>query len=476
MWTTPGTVTPVNRSDNGNSLLIRMMAVALFGMALFIGLFIPLLGVDSVFPVLLIVMVVLAMTGFVVVGFAALRGKSWALIGYIALTISLIDSVFRNREIAAQSIDLQTFVKLCIWCGGAFISVWTVRNAIQRSFKGDIKWLMLFSLFALASTAYSLSPAYTFGAGLAAVCYCLLAVGVVERLSQKQILLGLLLGLCLLLGASLLLYFGTGFGMANLEGGNVQRLAGLAGSPNALGRAASLAILVVVVLVTTHKTSIFKWYCLLAVAMAVLCLVLADSRTSLVATFLGFTMYYFRRHLVLAVIVSVAVFLTLMLILNVNIPWADIAASFSRTGRVSEITTLTGRTDIWSAAWKAFLDKPLFGHGFGATKILIPQIFQTYWGFTTTQAHNFYLQTLVTTGVVGMSFVAMALFRQAVGFVRKPQMFSAVVFIYILVYGLAEAGPIGPAPNILTFFWALSICWDRARADVGGDNKAGNQA
>src|SRR5690606_36380122 len=37
---------------------------------------------------------------------------------------------------------------------------------------------------------------------------------------------------------------------------------------------------------------------------------------------------------------------------------------FARSGSVQEITSFTGRSDIWKAFWQLIQDKPLLGYGF----------------------------------------------------------------------------------------------------------------
>lgn len=433
-----------------------------------LGLFIPLLGIESWLLMLAIVATVTILVSTASIWWNALHGKPWALVGYLAITVFLIDATVRRRDISAQSLDFQSILKIAVWIGGMVIAIYATPKIFQRIFKGDIKWLALYSVFALGGTLYSVSPAYTFGAGVAAVAYCLMAASLTILLTQRQILYGLLVGLIIFLGLSLMLYFILGWGMADMEGGTVRRLAGIAGSPNSLGRAASLTILVIAVLCISHRVSIFKLHCLIPLVMAVMCLFMSDSRTPVLASLVGFVMYCFRKRLWLGASLLVLLYPLAFIVLNVDIRWNDLAVVFSRTGRASELLTFTGRTEIWHAVWEAFLKKPFLGYGFGSTKVLIPEIYSNYWGFTVTQAHNFLLQVLVTTGLIGAGLIFMLCYRQIAAYIRNPQIFSTVVFFFMLAYGITEAGPSSPAPNTLLFFWALGICWSHAKQDIEG--------
>lgn len=433
-------------------------------LAIFVGLFIPFLGFQSGYSVLAVFLALGLLIGFAVVVYHAARGRQWALLVFLVLLVFLIDATFRKRELTDQSLDAQTLLKAGLWCSALLIAFFSTRRFVTSLFHGDIKWLTLFSLLALGSTAYSLTPAFTLGGGVAAVSYCAISVCAAAHLTRQQILYSLLVGMSIMLVVSLGM-FAMGLGMTALENGPAIRLAGIAGSPNGLGRTASLVILVVGVLVVAHRLPIYSWRCLIPIGLAVSCLILSDSRTSTVAIVAAFGFYLLRQRPVTAFFVAVAAGFTSLMLLNMDVPWQELMTYVTRTGRISEMTTLTGRTDIWYATWNAFLERPLLGYGYGSTKVLLPEVYRGFWGFTVSQAHNLYLQTLVTTGLVGLLLVLMALLRQIVGYITHPQPFPAFVVIYMMTYGLTEPGPIATSPNILTFVWALSLCWERIRED-----------
>lgn len=448
----------------GGGLWKALVLLVVFGVAVFLGLLVPVLGFDSGLSVLTFFLTLSLVIGLVGVVYFAARSRTWALVLFLAISVFVIDATFRRRELTDQGLDAQTLLKLLIWSAALLIAFVATRKFTASMFRGDIKWLTMFSLLGLGSTFYSLTPAYTFGAGVAAISYCALAVCVAEHLTKRQILYSLLAGISIMLILSLAMY-AMGWGMTVPTGGSTQRLAGLAGSPNGLGRTATLAVLVVGALMFRHQLSIYSWRCLVPLALALPCLALSDSRTALIAVIAAFGLYLLRWRAMLGVATIIAGSIVGLLLINLDIPWQQFGKSFARTGQFSEVTTLTGRTDIWNATWTAFLKQPLLGYGFGATKVLLPEVYRGYWGFTVTQAHNFVLQTVVTTGLVGLALVLMALLRQAIAYLKRPEPFSALVFGYLLIYGFTEPGPLGPAPNILTFFWALSLCWDRVRDD-----------
>lgn len=77
------------------------------------------------------------------------------------------------------------------------------------------------------------------------------------------------------------------------------------------------------------------------------------------------------------------------------------AELFARSGSVQEITSFTGRSQIWEACWQLIQEKPLIGYGFGSVRVEIPKVFFDQWGNTAATAHNFVLESLISVGLVG---------------------------------------------------------------------------
>lgn len=83
--------------------------------------------------------------------------------------------------------------------------------------------------------------------------------------------------------------------------------------------------------------------------------------------------------------------------------------------------TLTGRTDIWSAAWWAIGDRPILGYGpagFWLTEGELRDAIDRRIGFGVYQAHQGILELVLLFGVVGLILVAI-LFAVGVGAANK---------------------------------------------------------
>ena len=65
----------------------------------------------------------------------------------------------------------------------------------------------------------------------------------------------------------------------------------------------------------------------------------------------------------------------------------------------------SGRTELYQWAFNAFLDKPVFGIGWGGFSDLITPEFKALHGSSVQDVHNVYLQFLCETGIVGTLFI-----------------------------------------------------------------------
>lgn len=65
----------------------------------------------------------------------------------------------------------------------------------------------------------------------------------------------------------------------------------------------------------------------------------------------------------------------------------------------------TRRVDIWKATWLMFKEHPLMGVGFGGYWIAVPRYHDASGTYTPQQAHNDYLETLASGGILGFAIV-----------------------------------------------------------------------
>lgn len=133
---------------------------------------------------------------------------------------------------------------------------------------------------------------------------------------------------------------------------------------------------------------------LAAIAWALLTLILAQSRTSLLGFLVALSVYlvFNRKFIFFALIIMIA------LIGFLFAGFSQIAVDYVVRGQSAELfSSLSGRTIGWNAAWELFKESPLFGHGFAAAART--QILGTGGAST---LHGALFDVLVGVGLMGL--------------------------------------------------------------------------
>lgn len=183
-----------------------------------------------------------------------------------------------------------------------------------------------------------------------------------------------------------------------------------------------------------------------ALALAVLLVLLSTSKTSLLGMLLGFGVLGFgmivRRGPVpmLSMVWTGVTFGSALLIFIVTQP----ALALELIGRDP---TLTGRTDIWVALGDVIADRPLLGYGYGAFwgEGSVPAEYvrgETEWAVPT--AHNGWLETWLSIGLVGLVFFALSLTGTLARAVRAAfagwyGFFALGLMLQFLVFSISES-------------------------------------
>jgi O-antigen ligase len=409
------------------------------------------------------VLFVLAPLTFLWVFYGAARGGPKTMVALFLLVLLITDLSVRQRTLSDTSVDPQNMLKMAIWGSGLLVALLNWRHLRAGLREPAVVMMVLMTLWFVATSIYSPIRLYSFGSAVAFLSVVLFAV-VVRRVVPESLLLRssiILLTIMLLVGLALYVV-APDRAMAEMEGGSIRRLAAPFGTPNSLGRVSAIVIVLAMLAV---MSGVLRWRSpevLVAVAAGLACLYLSQSRTAMAALGLGLLILHLAgrpRQLLLAGVLAGFVAL-LIAILGVDI--ADVLRLFSRTGHVSEVTTLTGRTDIWSFAWSQIVKEPVFGYGHASSKHLFPLLFHQYWGWTTTHAHNMWLQIWFTTGLVGVVLLAGVFIAQSRYWLQTRDPGSLALLVFVFVIGLAEAAHIAGAPTVLTAMWALWVTAPRA--------------
>lgn len=226
----------------------------------------------------------------------------------------------------------------------------------------------------------------------------------------------------------------------------VPRMIGLGVHTNLIGRNAAVLVLIVAL------SPLFRPWPLAARApllgLGGLVLAWSSSRSSLIALAGTVLIVAVVRNASSRGLTFAGVGLILLLGTASNVSVADLQASYGRNGDVNELTTLTGRTDVWRIAARSVGEHPFEGHGFAGSIEGLRQDVEDETGLIwATHAHNWILQTAYATGLVGLALMAVAaggtvihLFRPgaAAGFIGAMGAFTVIIGVSESPLGLLQ--------------------------------------
>jgi O-antigen ligase len=362
---------------------------------------------------------------------------------------------FRERDLGDTSLDVQNGIKLALWVLSLGVAAVNANqlSALVASPSGFA--LALLSGLALASATWSEKPLYSLACAIGFASYTALASLSVKALSDDEFYKIIDYALLAFVGVSFvaaILFPDLAWLPPSVEE-TYNRLQGLAMNPNNFGRITAFLFLIGFGRwITTRKPTFIM---ALSITFGLSGLILSGSRTALAASLLAAFLIYFRHHrffrmTLLSLLVLIAIFLFFV---SYGISLGTLFKTLSRTGLESEVFTLTGRTDLWSAALEMIREKPLFGWGFNGTEEHFSLMFnQDFYG-TPVNPHQMFLHLTLGVGLIG-AFLALIIFALRLKtLITHPHTLNDLMTLYILFYGLAEVDLFGtPLFTSLIFF------------------------
>lgn len=387
----------------------------------------------SVEPSMLLPVVACGVLAFVIAlaGWAGLLARPPAAlaIGFFVLGYSMTDFTVRHGGVNPGGFDLQSLLKGGIW---ALVLVFgLVHGARHLRFDAPLTLLGLYAAFAFGSAFYS--PALVLGIGSAVALLALATwAGFVANLDIKwhtRMWTALFMTLSLLAAISIVLYFVAPDWARDYKSAGAGRLRGLTGSGNSLGPLCSVATIAGLFAVRMAKTVRLRALYLAFLSLNLIALALSQSRSAMVGL---------AAAIILPVCIARPILFPFLAAGLVGGGWLMtspevmksvldvLAITVSRTGDVREVTSMTGRSDIWLAVYKLWLQSPMFGFGLASPRQLISEAPISRWQ-TYESAHNWLLESLLSFGVVGTSLLVafllvllLRLWRLRIDSCRRP--------------------------------------------------------
>lgn len=337
------------------------------------------------------------------------------------------------------------------------------RVPTMRSVTVRHRVLIVLLAFVCISIVWSAFPALTARRLLALLGSCVFAIMVAYYLDWSELgsVLRRSLGITIVVSALAVMVGSQLAFYTDFRG--VERVTGIFGHPNALGRAMALAIPLFVTVLLSRVGSVKK------VGAGIL-LVLAGSL--LLRTHSVGYMIVTAALLTLTVVMSLSriryparllAFMLPLLVITSVIVVQNYETILTSIGRDS---TLTGRTELWSVVWNSFLQRPWMGHGYSAFWVGALGPSSEVWASVHWQppnAHNGMLDVLLELGLIGASLVTLMFFASFRRLVRETGVRAsegpsiAPILLAFVILGSLTDGRIVNADYIWVVFVSLYV-------------------
>ncbi len=405
----------------------------------------------------------LAVLGAVLGGWLVLSaacGSRLAMMLFLGAMTFVINAQFRVRGAGDVQADWQSALKFLLWMAAGVIGAPHL-PAPRRllSHPGAALWLLYIAV-ALLGSPFSPLPGYSLGCALALLCLFAFSFALVEHLSEEQILWTVVGSLTLFnLGGWAVFYAvpDLGTSAAWTKSGLMLRMCGLAGQATNLGAVCAVAVGAVFVLWRGGRCRTAP--ALLLGGFAFATLLKSDARTTEIASVLGIALVVASRSGALMVGGALgAACLAVVLQVFPQVP-AMLGQGFSRSGDPTEVYTLTGRLEIWDFALQQIRASPVWGWGYNSSKAVLGGHIGFGNGLMVDSAHNLYLQSMLSVGLMGtVPLVALLLWLLWRSVVR-PIPIVVYTLVLVLVSSVSDTDAIGTTPTLVTILFFAASVW-----------------
>jgi O-antigen ligase len=416
--------------------IISAVAIQLSGQAGWI-IFTPLIAIGAAVAVWIIA--------------RAVGGSTTAIITYLVLVLFITDGQFRARGAGEIGTDWQSALKFALWMGAGIIGVANappIRVWLRRP--GAICWLA-YIVMAMVSSFYAPAPVYSFGCGFAMLCLLPFAFTMVDKLPEGQFLWTLTITLAVFLAIGWVVYYADptlGSSVFWTYGGIELRMCGIAGQANNLGAICAKYLGAIFLLWLGGRCRLR--YALPLAALGIATLSASDARTGMIAVVVASAIVLLARSMKALIGVAVIAVTGTLATLVFSISLDALGSHFSRSGDPTEVYTLTGRIEIWQFIWEKITERPLFGWGYSASKILLPEHLTFQDGLMVDTAHNMLLQSLLSVGFIGTLPAVAIILYLLFNAIYRPYPFRDLFVLIVVISAISDTSALGTTPTVLT--------------------------
>lgn len=403
-----------------------------------------------------------AVLGAVMLVIGILHGNRFATLAHLFATIFLMHAVFRIREYSDKDVDFQVLIKIGVWISVAAIATIHARRWIHLLMRPvNIPWV-LFLVWLFVTALVAPKPVYTLVSAFTVFSSVIFAAYIFNKHEPVEIFATIVAAIAVFSAVSIVVYFvlpefGHYVYWYNEERFVSPRLAGIAGSANNMALVAAFG-LVATGLYAAEFHRINRFFAPVSAAICVVALLMTQSRTPFAMALVILFMHYFlnSRRLYAALFVASAG----MVLLAALIPMGQetLLKAVSRSGDISEVTSFTGRTEIWYAVLKLAELHPWMGYGYASSVFVLPEHMSEV-GFLTSHAHNLLLQLLFTTGWIGVVLFLLSIAGMTLRALVYRDSITFSMMAFVLLNGITESSGFTTLANICTFAFAIAAVY-----------------
>ena len=367
------------------------------------------------------------------------------LIVYVFITELALRRLTGNEKLATDpaKLDISNIGKAALWTFGLLVAAWLLRRHSAYLLRPPMRYMLVFFGWLLVTTLYSPEPfkAVFMVSTLLSVFLVFLAFAeerglpvLFDRLIQIQ---------TVFLGLSIVLYFAVPSvsHMLLWDGSIGGRMTGLGGHPNQTGVLASFII--VAIYARCDSGNLSRLFKIVAVAIALITLVLTQSRTSLIAAGIGCMAFFLLRNRWHAALIPVLLCVVVAAVLVINLD-SQILAIFARSGDADELLTGTGRSFIWELSWGLIKKAPLLGYGFNSTYTMFMDEAYLLAGdvglYIFPHSHNLVLQLWLYGGIIALALFVLPIASIIASAIKARDPRIAALLACYLSFTMTEPG------------------------------------
>lgn len=217
-----------------------------------------------------------------------------------------------------------------------------------------------------------------------------------------------------------------------------ERYVGITFGPHALSRAAGILLIYKIygyLNTFNFRINIKLIYDILIVFIILHAMIYTDSRQVMLAVFLALIfLFWFSNKSYFLILAKIGITFVLSTLIIIN-DYSALESLFVRSNQ-AELTTMTGRTFIWEKSFELISNSPLLGYGFNAGGEILKNNYTTYFGWSTSSAHNALFHSLLDLGILG-SFLLFYWFLYLSFFIYKTKngfLIASFIFFFIICF------------------------------------------